>query len=85
MNVRAEVNPDIIRDIILRNYNFHASEIQKLDGYEDLNIKVTFRKGDNNEHLEAPSREYILKILSLARTGRLKVVGKLCRVCSHPL
>ena len=82
VNIKPEVNSDAIHDIIWRNYNLHAFEIQKLNGYEDLNFKIrTLDKGDKDGCSEAPDREYVLKILNTGTECR-KIVGK---IFSRPL
>ena len=83
LNIKPEVNSDVIHDIIWRNYNFQVLEIQKLNGYEDLNFKIrTLDKGDKDGCSEAQDREYVLKIINRTGTECRKIVGK---IFSRPL
>ena len=77
LSIKPEIDDKILCDIVKRNYDLHIENIQRLDGYDDLNFKIrTVNRGDNKELSEVPKREYTFKILNRLHTQNPERVGK---------
>ena len=79
IGMKANADFKVISDVVKRNYNLCVEEVNKYEGYDDLNFKIKTSeivKGANHDTSEASKREYVLKILNQLNSKNTESVGK---------